>query len=475
MVKPFAHQAREYEQHAFDDARSLTWEMRTGKSKAVIDNACLLYQLGEIDGVIVIAPNGVHRNWTLNQLPIHHSPNVEYIEHAWRFSDKDNDAKFAAFLALSNAIPNELAWLTINMEVLIDDRVKLAIKQFIRSRRKFMLVVDESHHFGAPGSKRVGVAKGLAKQARYRRNLTGTPMEETPLQAYAQFQILKKGVITSHPGGDFASFENEFAEYEMSRGRRTYPVLKGYKNLDVLKARMAPYTSVVLRSDCEDLPEVQYDTRIVELSESGNASWHAFKQSDVRWLLRHGFDEPPDGGALLTKLQQVECGAFITPNGIKYLDDEPKFNVVLEEMKGYASVVFCTYIHEIELLAMKLKDHRFHIGIVHGKAPRREENIADFQAGLLDALVVQSSCVSEGYKLDAADKLIWHSATHTARIRAQGNARASLVGGNRKQVIDIYTPGGVDEYFLSLTKRKTNLADEVSRIGLRTIIERLNV
>ena len=37
--------------------------MGTGKSKVCIDNAGILYECGEIDTFIVIAPKGVYRIW----------------------------------------------------------------------------------------------------------------------------------------------------------------------------------------------------------------------------------------------------------------------------------------------------------------------------------------------------------------------------------------------------------------------------
>ena len=38
-------------------------EMGTGKTKVAIDNSNYLYENGEINDVIVIAPNSVYRNW----------------------------------------------------------------------------------------------------------------------------------------------------------------------------------------------------------------------------------------------------------------------------------------------------------------------------------------------------------------------------------------------------------------------------
>ena len=44
-------------------------EMGVGKSLVAIETARKLYEAGEIRGVLVVAPNGVHANWVYDELP----------------------------------------------------------------------------------------------------------------------------------------------------------------------------------------------------------------------------------------------------------------------------------------------------------------------------------------------------------------------------------------------------------------------
>ena len=46
-------------------------EMGTGKSKVLIDNISMLYDKGEIDGALIIAPKGVYKNWQESEIPTH--------------------------------------------------------------------------------------------------------------------------------------------------------------------------------------------------------------------------------------------------------------------------------------------------------------------------------------------------------------------------------------------------------------------
>lgn len=86
-MPPMAHQWKEFIEHKDDDARALLWTMRTGKTKSTLDLACYRRQKGDIQAVLVIAPNGVHVNWIRRQLPQHMWETVPYIAHAWQASE----------------------------------------------------------------------------------------------------------------------------------------------------------------------------------------------------------------------------------------------------------------------------------------------------------------------------------------------------------------------------------------------------
>ena len=45
--------------------------MGTGKSKVLIDNIAMLYDIGKINGALIIAPKGVYKNWQDSEIPTH--------------------------------------------------------------------------------------------------------------------------------------------------------------------------------------------------------------------------------------------------------------------------------------------------------------------------------------------------------------------------------------------------------------------
>ena len=60
---PYKHQVTALENSWMKEYYAYFMEMGTGKSKVLIDNASILYDKGEINGLLLIAPKGVYKNW----------------------------------------------------------------------------------------------------------------------------------------------------------------------------------------------------------------------------------------------------------------------------------------------------------------------------------------------------------------------------------------------------------------------------
>jgi hypothetical protein len=442
----------------------------------VIDSACFLSQACEIDGVLIIAPNGVHHNWTVRELPRHHW-DFDRIDFAWRFSDPKNPANFEAFLKASD---HAFPWFAINMESLIRKEVRAAVVRLMRRCPNLMVVFDESHHFARPGAKRTSMARGLARRAAYRRILTGTAVENSPLQAFSQYELLKKGALGFENFGDF---KRHHAVYEMARLRnqQMYPRLVRYEHLEELRERMSEYTSVVLRSDCEDLPPIQKDIRYVELSARQIKAWRALKDESIPELVAMGMFKPVYGGAALIKLQQIEGGYMKSQDGrLNVLgEDNPKMQALLDEIQQYDGqvIVWFAFIHEIEAAAAMMQKYGIAAGEFHGKISdtNRDRVMLGFEKKQLRVLLGQPKAAGEGRDFSTAGKIVWYSQSADAIARQQASERATAVGGKSVQLVDLIVPGGIDEYLLELTDNKVSLADAISRQGMKAILGRIGI
>ena len=89
-TKPFKHQLKALEDSWSRQVWAWFMEMGTGKTKVCIDNIAMLYDRGKIDRALVIAPNGIKRNWR-NELSVHMADHVNYRIAVWSASPKKKE------------------------------------------------------------------------------------------------------------------------------------------------------------------------------------------------------------------------------------------------------------------------------------------------------------------------------------------------------------------------------------------------
>ena len=476
-MPPMAHQWKEFIQYKDDDARALLWTMRTGKTKATLDLACYRWAKGDIQAVLVIAPNGVHCNWVRRQLPQHMWEPVPYVAHAWQASEAHKPEHAASLERVLSCRGEALAVLAVNSESIIHDKPAKIIARFLRRHQgKCMLVVDESHDFRSPGSKRTKRARSLKRYCRVRRILTGTAVSNSPLAAYSQFELLDDHALGFE---NFADFEGHFAYYvqERTKGGRSYERLDHYRNLDDLQGRMARWASVVLREDVDDMPDLVMDERTVVLPEAQMKAYRTLLKEMILELEDGGEVEAIDGGARLVKLQQMLGGFVVDVDGqVRELvsdDENPRLQAMLDEVRSSdgKAIVWCKYREDIRrvvraLAADGIRCVEYH-GAVHSQA-KRQQAIDDFNNDpSVRVFVGQPKAGGQGLDLSAADLILWYSHTFDLIERDQANERATQIGGKTVTIKDFVTPGTVDEYILANLGEKRSVSESLAGRGLR--------
>src|SRR6185312_14167194 len=203
------HQAYEYQIGRDKRSRAFIWPMRSGKSRAVIDVADYQFGRGKINGVILIAPNGVHMNWARTEIPRWGSRKHKHLAFVWETPKRgfpEKQREWARFLAAGN---NSLRWMCINMEALQHPECIQAIRNFLKAiDREFMVGISEAHHFGRIGAKRTQKALNLTYHANFVRIETGTPILTGPLHAYSEYELLAPGALGFRK---YTKFKEHFA------------------------------------------------------------------------------------------------------------------------------------------------------------------------------------------------------------------------------------------------------------------------
>lgn len=469
---PWRHQAEEFERHRDDEARALLWQMRTGKTKAIIDLACYHFDwtLG-IDGLLILAPNGVHLNWIRKELPAHAWPGVAWKGIAW-------DSEVVERLWFRQKLEDVLSYrdgmpvLAINSETLTAPKARQAIKRLLRKRR-IMLVVDESDDFRTPGSARTKLCRGLAKKCRIRRILTGTVSDNSPLATFSQFEILEPKALGFSRFGDF---KGHFASFVSARtkGGRSYEKLEGYRNLDELRERMAKWSSVVLREDVDDMPDLVPVTRTVPVTAEQKKAYEALRQ-ELLLKLEDGTEvEAVDAQHI--KLQQVLGGFVIDELGgvhsIVPPEKLPRLDVLMRELSDTPkSVIWCQFKEDIRRVVWRLEQEGLKAVQYHGDVSSADR-VAALEALAREErihLVGQPQAGGRGLTMPA-DTIIWYSHTPDLIWRRQATERATIVGGKAIHVVDLEVPGSRDTQILRALEDKEERAEGLSRTGLRDLL-----
>ena len=464
-TQPWGHQKEEFMKYRLSKARARFWTMRTGKTKVTIDECAFLYHIGEITGVIVIAPNGVHDNWVLKEFPTHCA--VDYEAMAFKPSKAKQKGVLAKFQHLCLNREN-LKVLSIASSALRTETAKSYLLTFLKHHQnRVMVVFDEAHDFKKPGSKRTITARGVANRAVYKRLLTGTPIHGNVMNAYSEFELLEKGALGFTTYEDFKVY---FGQWKAAKTRagRSYVKFEGPKNEDELTRRMEKFTTVLRREDVPGLMRPMDIERVFEMTDLQQKIYDKLQENPVL------DGDVLDGGVFLQKLQQISSGFLITKErGLVEIvkpEDNPRFQLILAEIiKAEGKViVWLQYQHEMDILRKLLDAEEIGYSEVHGRSGGNHiQTIYDFVASN-SKKVIFGHALSGGVggDLSVCNTIIWGSHTFDLIQRDQASERGTQIGKLPVDLIDIVGLNTTDRYILNAQQNKLNIADIIASTGL---------
>ena len=300
-TKPYTHQLV---------ALDLSWdkieyayfmEMGTGKSKVLLDNAAMLFDAGKIQGLIIVAPKGVYRNWSSKEIPAHMPEHIPIRIGIW--SSRLTKGVKAQLNKLFE--PNDdLNILVINIDAVITKKGNLVIDKFLNTRIS-MLAVDESTIIKTPSAKRTKAMIKLSMFARYRRILTGSPVTKSPLDIFSQCDFLNPHLLGF---SSYYSFRNKFAILNDAHfGGRNFKQVTGYKNTDELHDIIKEFSYRVTKEECLDLPDKIYMRREFEMTKPQSKIYKQMRQTAIAFL-EEGEATTTTVLVQLLRLHQISCG-----------------------------------------------------------------------------------------------------------------------------------------------------------------------
>ncbi len=477
---PWDHQRKEYEYSLDMKARAWLWGMRCGKTKPALDQMSNLYLTAGLNGGLVLAPNGIHYNWSKREFPKHMWDGINTVAFPWISSlsrKKGYAEKQDLFLNHKG-----FKLLTVNYEALRIERVQKFIKKFLKiCDGRVYFVADESHHLGRPSSRQSSLAKGLAKRCEFQRIMSGTAILNSPLQAYSQYNILEPGALGFTRYSDFKA---QYAIYRLQRLKsgKMYPALDKYINLEDLREKLSKWSSVVLREDIDDMPDLVMSERPCMLSEKQISAY--LQMVDYTIKMDCGTEvSAKEAAGRLSKLQQILGGFVYDVKGavVNIDSNPPRLDAVAEEALGTLPgkfIVWCRFTEDIRRVTKRLRNEGLNIVEFHGKISdgQKEDSLDRFQNDpLVNGVVGQPQSGGEGRDFSKAVAIINYSHSHNAITRNQSIERGTEKGGGSVAVVDLYSPGTIEESILACLEKKESIFNMVAGTGLQEILQATNI
>lgn len=492
-------------------AFALHMDMRTGKTKVIIDDFGRLEASDQVDDLLVIATGGSYRTWE-GQLKEHADDRLlaRLQVHVWDSRKAKNKTVIAELKRLiENANSDKPRCLIINIEALSAvKQAKELCEKFVAARR-CMVAVDESTSIRNPKSRRTKYVVGrLRPIAKYRRTLTGLPNPKSPLDLYSQFEFLDSTIIGY---STFETFKARYADeericmvpkailiarlkavvgdYIMKEGFgrfavadmkqqdllremaerniyvQTIPRIKGFKNQDELREKIAPFVYRKLLEDCYDLPPKTFIRREVALTDEQVKAYEEMQTFFTTQLATMEHVTAANVITCMLKLHQILCGHVKDESGVIRVIPTRRIDSLkelLEEHSGKA-IIWCSYDYDVQHITAALGRDvtaQFWGG---NKATREEEEKRFFNDDACRYIVATPAAGGRGRTWVNADLVVYYSNSHDLEMRVQSEQRAQGVGKiNSVAYVDLVAPDTVDEKILYALKHKWTLANVIN-------------
>ncbi|MDX9957113.1 MAG: DEAD/DEAH box helicase, partial [Spirochaetia bacterium] len=446
-LRPYQHKGYEW---LLRLARSglgalLADDMGLGKT---VQAAALLLKLAEdqlLRPALIVAPVTVLHNWTaeLERFApslrpfIHHGP-----------GRTSTAAELAAMLLTHDIV-------LTSYQTLRSDIQRFAATEW------GLCLLDEAQMVKNPEAAVSRAVRSL--RARVRLILTGTPVENRPLDLWSHFAFLNPGLL-----GNRKSF---VAEYER-------PIAAGDEEaLEAMRRRTLPF--ILRRSKTQvldDLPPKEEIIRWVDLDTRQKSYYEGLRKDFAdqvgRTVAEKGFKNSAISilEALLRLRQAAIHPGLVSPEHAVYGGSkiDAAVDLVAELLDGgHKVLVFSQFVKALGLLRDRLDGASIPYEYLDGQTKDRQERIKRFQSAQgAGAFLLSLKAGGVGINLTSADYVLLLDPWWNPAVESQAVDRAHRIGQqSRVTIYRLVSRGTVEEKVLLLQDRKRKLVEELVAKG----------
>ena len=320
----------------------------------------------------------------------------------------------------------------------------------------FYLILDESQTIKNSESKTYKTITTIRSQ--HRIVLTGTPIENSLSDLWAQMNFLNKGLL-----GSKNYFKEEFI----------LPIERD--NLSDASERLhnliRPF---ILRRTKEevakDLPSLTEETIVVEMSPEQSELYETEK-SAVRNILLNNLEEDKFQKSTffvlqaLTRLRQIAIHPRLIDPNLKF--ESGKFNDIMTMLsilvaENHKILVFSSFVKHLKLFVHEFEKEKWNYSILTGQTIDRKQVIDEFQEDPEKKIfLISLKAGGVGLNLTAADYIFITDPWWNPAAEMQAVSRAHRIGQDKKVfVYRFISENSIEEKIQQLQEKKSKLANE---------------
>lgn len=421
---------------------ALLMEMGCGKTIVSVAIAGILYQMGLINKVLIVAPLSILGVW------------IEEFE------------KFAQFPYSVTILKGAKAKKKEQLKCQHGEGVEIVVVNYescwrlekeLQTFDADLIIADEAHKLKEARTSQSKAMHHLGDKAQYKLLLTGTVITNKELDVFSQYRFLNAQVF----GGSFYAFRNQY--FDMVGYGNHIPRFRQHMAEDFLQ-RMHSIAYRVTKAECLDLPMITEEIRSVELEPKARKIYEQLKKESYTDL---GDSEVSAVNVLtkLLRLSQVTGGHLTDDEGDTNAISTAKLEALSDILDSAMAedkklVIMARFVPELNDIGALLEKKGIGYATVRGGVKDRSEEIRRFQEDAeCKVFVGQIAAAGLGITLTAASTMVFYSLDYSMSNFEQAKARIHRVSQTENCLyIHLVAKDTVDLKVLSALRNKVNLA-----------------
>ncbi len=428
---------------------ALLMDMGLGKSLTSIAITGQLFNDKKIERVLVICPTSIIGVW---------------LEEFKKFADFDYCIEAIIGTTMSKRKDKlKLLCHKIGLKVaIINYEATWRMEKELNIYKPDIIICDESQKIKNPSASQSKTIHRLGVKAKYKIILTGTPVQNSPMDVFSQWKFLDPNIF----GLSFYAFRNHYA---VMGGYYNHQILR-YKNMDELTSKAHSVAYRITKEEALDLPEQIFLNRYCELEPTARKIYDT--------VVKESYAELMDGEITATnvltklmRLSQIAGGHVKDDEGRMQVISKSKLNelrdimedVIIDNKKKL--VIFARFIPEIESIKSLAREMDIRYSYITGeiKTEERSEMCSKFQNdNNIKLFIAQIQTAGLGITLTAADTAVFYSLDFNYANYSQAIARTHRIGQkNTCTYINLIATETVDEKILKALESKQDIAKNI--------------